>query len=452
MGFLENMKWWTKKKESPMHVTGGTQQSVDIKSYMMEIINTYEQPEADLELYRSMVVNIPIITGAVNAYTRMINSGYDILCPDEVILNKMWDIVERIDLDGALNRIINQMETYGFCGVEIVLNEDKTEIVKLKVIDSRTLRVQKDKYGNISSYKQIVGITENSQGTAGSVGIAPGVIELDPETIMYFQRNPDSDSAYGVSLLRPLPFVTSIMLQIQDSIGKIYHRYGAPKYHVKYSPQGNIPDEMMSKRIDIIRDEFANLAPDADFFSNGEIEIEVLGAGASAIKFTEELRHIIEQILSGLGLPAAVLGYNYGSTETHTKEQGVLLVSNLRNSQQIIRRCIENQLFNLIARVYDFDVIPEFEWNTIQIRDEYQDAQADELKIQNVLIKRDNGLITQDQAAIELDYRSSANPTYRSDMKIGKYTVPRFPDSNRTPVAGQAGSDGNTSEDGGVRQ
>lgn len=454
MGIKEAVKalGWRKRKDAPtVPVGGGTQRSVDIKSYMMEIINTYEQPEGDLELYHAMVVNIPILTGAINAYTRMINSGYDILCDDDTILNETWDIVERIDLDGTLNRVINQMETYGFCGVEVVLNDDKTDIVRLKVIDSRTLRVQKDKFGNIISYKQIVGITENQNGNAGSVGIAPGVIELDPETIMYFQRNPDSDSSYGVSLLRPLPFVTAIMLQIQDSIGKIYHRYGAPKYHIKYSPQGNIPDDMMAKRIDIIRDEFSNLEPESDFFSNGEIEIDVLAAGTGAIKFTEELRHIIEQILSGLGLPAAVLGYNYGSTETHTKEQGVLLVSNLQNSQKIIKRQIENQLFNLIARVYNFDNIPEFEWNTIQIRDEYQDAQTDELKIQNVLVKRDNGLITQDQAAIELDYRASANPEYRSDMKLGKYSVPRFPDSNKTPPAGQAGSDGQTPEEGGQR-
>lgn len=429
---------WRKKKESTFVVTQGTQQSVDIKSYMMNILQTYEQPEGDLELYRQMVVNIPILTGAVNAYTRMINAGFDILCQSDSVREKTWDVIERIDLEGVLNRVVNQLETYGFCGVEIVLNDDKTEIMKLKVIDSRTLRVQKDKYGNIVSFKQVVGVTQN-QGSSGSAGIAPGIVELDPETVMYFQRNPDSDSSYGVSLLRSLPFVTSIMLQIEEAIGKIYYRYGSPKFHVKYTPEGNIPDEMMAKRIDLIRDEFANLAPDADFFSNGEITIDVLNAGQGAISFTEELRHIVEQMLSGLGLPAAVLGYNYGSTETHTKEQGILLVSNLRNSQNIIARQLENVLFNLMARIYDFDEIPEFEWDPIQIRDEYQDAQTDELKIQNIMVKRDNGIIDQDQAAVELGYRKSANPEYRSDLKIGRYTAPRFPDSNKTPLAGQAG-------------
>lgn len=407
---------WGKRKDTPFNVQKGTQQSVDMKSYMMQILQTYEAPEGDLELYKAMATNVPILTGAINAYTRMINSGYDVICENDNTRVLTWDIIERLDLEGALNRIIRQMETYGFCGAEIVLNDAKTDIVKIKVIDSRTLRVQKDQWGNIIAYKQIIGIA--SQDTSG---MAPGVVDLDPSTIMYFSRNPDGDSAYGTSLLRSVPFVVSTMLQIEDSIGKIYKRYGAPKYHVSYNPANNIPDDQMTKRMDLIRDEFGHIQSDSDFFSNGDITVSVLTPGAGAISFTEELQHIVEQLLSGLGLPAALLGYNYGSTETHTKEQGMLLVSNLKNSQSIVRRVLENSLFTLIAQVYDLSEIPQFEWDEIQIRDDYQDAQTDEIKIRNAITKRDNGLIDQNTAAQELGYRNAADPNYKSSMKLGRY-------------------------------
>lgn len=409
-----------KNKQKSFAVKRGTQQSVDLKSYMMQILNTYEAPEADLELYRTLADNVPILAGAINAYTRMINSGFEILAKSPTVLKKTYEVIDELDLEGTINRIIRQMETYGFCGVEIVLNTSMTEIVKLKVIDGRTLRVQKDQWGNIIAYKQIVGLT-----TANTSTMAPGAIDLNPELIMFFQRNPEGDSSYGTSLLKTIPFVTSIMLTIEDAIGKIYRRYGSPKYHVSYTPQSSVPDDVMAKRMDIIKDEFGNIDADADFYSNGEINVEVLTPGSGAINFTEELRHIVEQMLSGLGLPAAVLGYNYGSTETHTKEQGMILVSNLKNSQKVIKRVLMNNLFELMARVYNFPEVPQFEWEEIQIRDEYQDAQADEIKIRNVITKRDNGIIDQQQAAVELGYRSSALPEYDASFRLGRYTVIR---------------------------
>lgn len=406
---------WNKKVVSNMVTKQGTQQSLDTKSYMMNIFQTYEQPEDDLELFYAMATNVPIIHGAINAYMRLTNTPLTINCTNEATRTKVYDIIERIELDETINKALYQYNVYGFVGVEIVLDAEQSEIVKLKVIDSRTLRVQKDMWGNIVEYRQIIGIpTGDMQSNS-----APGTITLNPETIMYFQRQPDDDSAYGVSLLRCLPFITSTMLSIQTAIGKIYRRYGAPKYHVTYTPTTPIPDNVMDERMEQIKNNFEDFEADSDFFSNGDVHVDVIGAGTSAIKFTEELRHIMEQLMSGLGLPANVLGYNYGSTETHAKEQNIILMGNVANTQQSFKRILENSLMTIIAKLYDLDEVPQIEFDKIEIRDELLFQQSEQARIQNVIIKRDAGFISQDDAAVELGYRKA----HSQDYSIGLVTA-----------------------------
>lgn len=422
MGIIQRFResiGWHKNLSSCRVTRRGTQQSVDTRSYMTNLMQTFEQPEEDLEIYHLMASSIPIMEGAINAYTRLTNTGFDIKCEKDITRNVTWDVLERLDLEEVLNKVLIQYNTYGFCGVEIVMNDDKTEIVKLKVIDSRTLRLQKDPWGNVLVYKQIIGIPTGDKQNTNS---APGCIDLDPCSIMYFQRKPDSDSAYGVSLLRPLPFVASIMMSIEDSIGKIYRHYGAPKYHVKYNPTSPIPDEIMEDRMNQLAEDFSNIEADSDFFSNGDVSVEVIGAGGQTISFDAELAHIMQEIMSGLGLPANVLGFNYGSTETHAKEQNTILMSNLRNTQNSIKRILENTLMTLIAQVYDLDEIPEIEFETIQLRDEVAYQTAEQIKITNAILKRDSGIIAQDDVATELGYRGPATSDYEP-MMVAKPTA-----------------------------
>lgn len=413
---LKETLGWDKRIDSNRVTKKGSQQSVDTKSYMMNILATYEQPEGDLELFHTMATNIPIIHGAITAYMRLTNTTMSIECAKDETRNLVYDIIERIELDEVINKALYQYNTYGFVGVEIVLDATYSDIVKLKVIDSRTLRVKKDPWGNIIEYRQIIGIPTGDQQQSNS---APGTIILNPDTIMYFQRQADDDSAYGVSLLRSLPFITSIMLSIQSAIGKIYRRYGAPKYHVTYNPSTPIPDNVMDDRMEQIKDDFEDFEVDSDFFSNGDVKVDVIGAGSSAIQFTAELQHIMEQLMSGLGLPANVLGYNYGSTETHAKEQNIILMGNIENTQRTFKRVIENTLMTIIAQIYDLDEVPQVEFDKTEIRDELLFQQSEQAKIQNVIMKRDAGFISQDDASVELGYRKA----YSQDYSIGMLRI-----------------------------
>lgn len=400
---------WGKRIDSNRVTKKGSQQSVDTKSYMMNILATYEQPEGDLELYHAMATNVPIIHGAINAYMRLTNTTLNIVCSKDETRNLVYDIIERIELDEVINKALYQYNTYGFVGVEVVLDSTYTDIVKLKVIDSRTLRVKKDPWGNIIEYRQIIGIPT---GDAQQSNSAPGTIILNPDTIMYFQRQADDDSAYGVSLLRCLPFITSTMLSIQTAIGKIYRRYGAPKYHVTYNPSTPIPDNIMEDRMEQIKNDFEDFDTESDFFSNGDVQVDVIGAGTSAIQFTAELQHIMEQLMSGLGLPANVLGYNYGSTETHAKEQNIILMGNIENTQRTFKRVIENTLMTMIAQIYDLEEVPQIEFDKTEIRDELLYQTAENYKVVNVITKRDGGIISQDEAAVELGYRKAHSQEY----------------------------------------
>lgn len=386
----------------------------------------FEEVDNYLDLYRAMYDNVPIMEGAVNAYLRLTNPGYYIQTekgdPNTIAITD--EILNVLNFNEVLNDMIQQTLIYGFCGSEMVFTSDYSSILRIVPISSRQLRLKKDMYGNIVSYHQLGGWVMNSANNNDPFTSKPGgtgynsnnayrlrgsstssgqYVELDPDSMLYFNRKVLESNSYGRSLFRSLPSVSRQLLSINDAVVKIYSKYGSPKFHVKYTPAESLSQTKLTERLNLLKNSFAELEHGEDFFTAGDIEVDVVAPGQGTLKMNMEVAFIAQEIFSGLGLPAGVLGFNYGSTETHMKEQVQILLGNIEALQHEFARYINKQLMTKIAMIYGMSEVPKFIFKKPRVRDRQSEAVAEQTEINNVITLLEAGLITPEQAQSKLE-------------------------------------------------
>ena len=357
----------------------------------------YDIPENANDLYSQLYDNVPILESAINIYTNLINGDYEIKTKDPNLANSVYDILNATKFDSMLDTGISNTLIYGYSGTEIVLSSGLDKIEKYVDIPYNKLRIKRDTKGDITQFLQINTLYARNRNSAGQANI------LNKQNLLWLTRKSTSDKPYGRSVFKSMPFLTKIMLEMQDSIGKIYKKYGSPRYHVKYIPAVQLDGKVLKERTDKIKEAFNKIEVGKDFFSAGEVEVATIGAGGKEIKFTIEMTEIMQGIFSGLGLPAGVLGYNYGSTETHLAKQIQVLLGSLMRYQRYYASEVNMKIMPIIAKVYNLPEIPYFTFAMPVIVDELNEIQIKAGEINNVKNLIDMGMIEPKDGQIILD-------------------------------------------------
>lgn len=332
-----------------------------------------EVPENALSLYKQLYDNVPILDAAIDAYVNLINPGWSLVRSKNTDQEKNKTILESIGFNAELNRLLTNYFVFGFNGSEIILSDDMTEIIRLVNVPSEDLRIKRNKNAQVTNYYQI-----NTFGTGNRF------VDLNINRFLFLVKDGTTKEPYGRSLFKTLPFLTRIMLEMQDSIGKIYRKYGSPRFHVKYIPAVQLSEKVLKSRLDTIKGKFDNPKIGEDFFTAGDVEVTVIGAEGKEIKFTVEMSEIMQGIFSGLKLPAGLLGYNYGSTETHLAKQLEILLGKIIGYQTEISDKINKQFMPIFAKVYSLPEVPRLTFARSIIADEKSEAETDEIKLRNL--------------------------------------------------------------------
>lgn len=399
-----------KPKTDVFKVDIGSQQSIP-EGYAF----LYKAPTDYLELYRELFDNVPVLESAVDVYGQLINCGWKIEGPDGEMVE---EVLRQAKFNQKLNDAIQSTFIYGFSGMETVLGSDMKSIIRFVNIPSEKMRIKVDPQGNVIGYYQLGGgvIPGNMKNVAtmSSPGVNPykanptgssGVpmVELNPLTFLYLNRNVKDGNPYGRSLFKTMPFITRIMLEIQDNTGKIFKKYGSPRFHVNYVPKTELTQAELSKRMDAIKEKFNDPKTGQDYFSAGDVTIDVIGANGQKMTFAVETAEVMQAVFSGLKLPAGMLGYNYGSTETHLSGQIEVLLARLYNYQEHFEDMINSQLMPIVARVYGLKEMPHFEFLPTRMEDEAALAALESTRISNTMTLLQNGFIDIIQAQQRLE-------------------------------------------------
>lgn len=397
----------------------------------------YDAPKDNfLPLYKQLYDNVPILDGAVAAYTDLTCAGWEIESDDAVEAELITTELTNTNFDKTLKTSMDNYFVYGFYGTEMVPSPKFDKIMKFQEIPSTELRMKRNDFGDITEFVQQT---------------QPKKITFNPAMVLFSANRESVTEPYGRSMFRSLPWITRIMLEFTDSMSKIYRRYGSPRFHVKYIPTVQLDQTTLESRLNTIKGKFKDIQVGQDFFTAGDVEIGMIGAGSEQFKITVEIAEINQSVFSGLKLPAGVLGYNYGSTETHLTAQIEILLGRLLSYQVEQAHVINLKLMPLLATIYNLKTIPKIKFKKPIIVDETKEMSLESSKINATKTLIEMGMITTEDGQIRLGLPvkviekpidpnavdKDGNPIKPGDKKLDKDGKPIKPEDKK-PVKKEA--------------
>ena len=319
-------------------------------------------------LYAALRESVPIVDAAIEKILRLVGS-FEILCPDKSVQKKLNPFLQNVPCGAAgagvqtfLNSYLSDLLTYGSAVGEMVAGSGKIAALYNASLDNVELK-------EVSPLQ--VEVCRLEGGTAVPVKY--------PQLVFFSALNPPSGSCKGVSILRGLPFVSNILLQIYQTIGTNWQRLGNVRFAVTYKPSSDAADQAYAKeRAEQIAGEWSRAMRSSeisDFISVGDVSIRAVGADCPIPNSEIPVRQMLEQIVAKLGIPPFLLGLSWSSTERMSSQQADILTSELESYRRVLNPVIE-KICSLWLRLngtpQDFCI----NWDDITLQDSVELATA----------------------------------------------------------------------------
>ena len=325
----------------------------------------------EIALYSALKNSVPIISAAITKLVHM-TGGFKMTCSKEIYQPILDEFVETVDVNSTGNGLDRFMAvffecllTYGTAVGEVVLDENG----KVEQLYNTPIK-------NIKLRRNPLKPTKVELCRFNGIDVTPVKF---PDFTVVSTLNPESGAIYGNSLLKGLPFVTSILMKIYNSIGQNWVRAGALRYAVTYKPQNDTLERSFAKdRAMQIATEWSNAMNSSgtkDFIAVGDVDIKVIGADSQILDSEVPVRQMIEQIVSKTGLPPFMLGLSWSSTERMSTQQADALTSELWAYRRILTPVAE-KICNLYLALSGIDATAKIEWDDITLQDETEQAHA----------------------------------------------------------------------------
>lgn len=323
-------------------------------------------------LYEALREAVPIIDASICKIVRLVG-GFNVLCSDKIIekqLNKFLTTIQvnscSIGAESFISTFLDQLLTYGTAVGEMVPNIFGNDIgalynASLKDIELRLGENPLD----LEIFKKELGAYSKIQ---------------NPNMILISVLNPTPGEIYGNSILKGLPFVSNILLNIYNSIGATWERLGNIRFAVTYKPGSDAGEKAYAKeRAMQIADQWSNAMRSkdvvSDFIAVGDVSIKVIGADNQILDSQVPVRQMIEQIVGKLGIPPFLLGLSWSTSERMSSQQADILTSELEAYRRILTPVISkicSMWMRITGRFSDFIV----NWDNINLQDEVELANA----------------------------------------------------------------------------
>lgn len=185
--------------------------------------------------------------------------------------------------------------------------------------------------------------------------------------------NPAPGSLYGTSLLEGLPFVSSVLMNIFETVGKNWERAGNIRYSVNYRPQNDVMERGLAReRAEQIAAEWKKAMDSPgevrDFVSVGDVEIGVIGSDSRILDSEVPVRQLLEQIVAKTGLPPFMLGLSWSSTEKMAEMQTDLLTSEIWSYRSLLDPVVA-KICRTYLRMNGINAQVKTEWDDITLLD-----------------------------------------------------------------------------------
>lgn len=339
----------------------------------------------EFELYRTLREAVPVIDAAIYKTVRL-TGGFKVASENEAadaILKEFQDSIcsdsGSVSLQSFIDTYFEQLLTYGTAIAEILTDSDG-RAVYLYNASIKNLSLKR----NPKDFRKILVCRNDSVGET---------VFKNQEKLVFSTLNASPGELMGNSILKGLPFVSSVLLRIFNAIGENWERVGNLRFAVTYKPNDDGASKAYAKeRAMQIAEEWGAAMKSGevrDFIAVGDVDIKVIGADNQILDSEVPVRQLLEQIVAKLSLPPFMLGLSWSTTERMSQQQADALTTELEHYRRILTPVIV-KICKTHLKAFGFTSDIEVVWDDIMLKDtlddanaRYLNAQADALILEN---------------------------------------------------------------------
>lgn len=362
------MRLFSKKNKTSVASIQTSSQKVNTHPFS-QISRYCPGTKAELDLYSSLREAVPIIDAAIDKLVRLLGT-FEVRCDEARYSSELERFVRNVALTGGnrglhsfIYSYFDQLLTYGTAVGEMVPASDMRGISALY---------------NASLYDVSVVMGESPLETMVCKRDLERTVAERQELILTTLLNPKPGTVEGTSILKGLPFVSSILLKILQSIGTNWERAGNIRYAVTYNPGDSSVVNAKQYAEDMAREWSRAMRDDSrvcDFVSVGDVSVKVIGADSQILDCDIPVKRITEQIVSKLSIPPFLLGLSWSSTERMSSVQADILTSEIEYYRTILTPVIERICREHLI-LFGANENVTVEWSNISLQDEESLAEA----------------------------------------------------------------------------
>ena len=330
----------------------------------------------EIAIYRAIREAVPIVDAAIWKLIRL-TGGVTVTCREKKAQEGLDWFLQHVNtgrgqrgIQSFLDCYLDSMLTCGRAVGEIVPDRRRTDIAALLC-------------GNVAD----VEIKEGDSPLEFAIwGRDPGgMMRRLPrqELLLFTPFQPETDSPYGVSMLRSMPFLTEILLKIYQATGMNWERMGNLRFAVVYKPGDTPMDQALvqERSRQIAREWSAAMQAGKDgsvrdFVAVGDVDIKVIGADNQVLDSEVPVRQILEQLVARTGIPPFLLGLSWSSTERMSTQQADMMTSEITAIRRSLEPVVE-RVCELWLRLHGYDSRVEVDWQDINLQDLVEEARAE---------------------------------------------------------------------------
>ena len=365
-----------------------------------------------IKLYRFLRENIPILNSAVWTWTRICASpnNFELKGSDNSsLLDKGNEVIRNLDrriyqhsfqkfggVDALLAQFFRSLFTDGAVCGEVVLTPSRDRLDKFYFIDPMTVRFRlKDE-----------NIWELFQEVDGNL------VRLNPHSTFYVGLDPDPDDPRGRSILSSIPFVARVEQRLLVDMQKTMHNAGYHRIHIKIKPPDRISGESdeiylsrANKYFEDTMEMMRMMAPEDNPVTWNDVSIEYIGPSghvSSSNYWYINHKALVEDICSGVHLDPLLLGYSYGPHQSWAKFKFELIMQNVVSIQRNAKRFLE-WIRNIELALWGLPLECEHHFDNRKFFGMLEQREAEKVHLENIIRKKEAGLITEEQAKREME-------------------------------------------------
>lgn len=302
-------------------------------------------------------------------------------------------------LDKLTDELIEHALIRGATSIEMVMNSNFDDVLFLTAVDPDTITFERQK-GRYIPF----------QNTSRS-----GKIKLDIPTFFYEGLDETATDPYGTSPFLSVIQTIAFHLQVMEDLKAIIHNQGYGKYDIKIVEEvllKRMPisirnneakkQEWLNSQLSMIIDMYSKLDPDAAFVHFDSVEVDMVDASKATVDPQKIMAVIDAMMNNALKQFSTLMGRrSTGQTEQYAKMEIKIFMKSVQRVQRLIESMMSRALTKYL-NIHGMQGYVFFEYEDTEIRTELEKVNFEQIAIQNAQKKRDNGWISQDEAAEEI--------------------------------------------------